>query len=455
VPLPGPRPGPRHGPRPGQQLGARPHVAAAPTPPQHSDAAIAEAAAFGRVEPDGTVLVKEDGTERAVGQFPGVPEAEALALYARRFLDLQAQVELFEARLEGLAQREIDQTLSSLKQALAEPAAVGDLPGLRARYREVKAHASQVRQRMEAERAEAKAKALEERTALVARAEKIAAAPTDKVNWKQATGQLKEVLEGWQEAQRSGPKIDRAAEDELWKRFSHARAVFDRNRRAFFSDLDKRQGATKLAKEQIVQEAEKLSNSQDWGNTGREFRTLMDRWREAGRLGRKEDDALWERFRAAQDRFFNARDAIHAANDAERASNLEAKLAIIAEAEKLVPVTDLKAAKRKLRELQDRWDKVGHVPRKDMDAVEARMKAVEETVRGEEDRSWRKSNPETIARVSSMTSQLEALIEGLERKLLKVEATGDQTAIQALKLDIAGRKEMLETLRSSAQRGFE
>jgi hypothetical protein len=401
------------------------------------------------------VFVREGKAERAVGQFPGVPAAEALALYAKRYLDLEAQVDLFEARLEQLTQKDIDQTLSTLKQALAEPAAVGNLAGLREKYRAVKAHASSVRQRIEAERAAAKAKALEDRAALVAEAEELAEQHPEQINWKNASTRLREILDTWRVAQRSGPKVDRAAEDELWKRFSHARATFDRKRRAFFAELDKRQGATKAAKEKIVEEAEKLANSQDWGNTGREFRNLMDRWRAAGRLGRREDNALWEQFRAAQDRFFQARDARHAANDAEREANLKAKLEIVEEAEKLLPVTNLKAAKAKLRELQDRWDKIGEVPRKDQDRVERRMKAVEDTVRSEEDRNWRRSNPETIARMDSMTSQLEAVIEGLERKLTKVRATGDQTSIAALEEDIRGRKLMLATIQESAKRGFE
>jgi hypothetical protein len=442
---------PRPGPRPGA---AAPAAVAPPPPPKHSDAAVEQASTWGRVDPDGTVFVREGKSERAVGQFPGVPAAEALALYAKRFLDLEAQVDIFSARLEQLTQKDIDQTLSSLKQALAEPAAVGDLGTLREKYRAVKAQAGAVRQRIETERAAAKAKALEERTALVDEADQISERDSDNVNWKQASGRLREILDSWREAQRSGPKIDRAAEDELWKRFSHARAVFDRKRRAFFAEMDKRQGATKLVKEKIVEEAEKLSASQDWANTRREYRDLMDRWRVAGRLGRREDDALWERFRGAQDKFFKAMDAQHAANDAERDANLKLKLEIIEEAEKLVPVENLKQARAKLRDLQDRWDKVGHVPRKDMDRVEGRMKAVEDTIRAEEDRNWRRSNPETIARRDSMTSQLEAVIDGLEKKLVKVRGTGDETSILALEEDIKGRKVLLETLRRSAGSGW-
>ncbi|MDR1823777.1 MAG: DUF349 domain-containing protein [Bifidobacteriaceae bacterium] len=447
APKPVPRPIPRPGPRPG--AAARPAVAPIIAPPVYEAEDIAKASEFGRVEPDGTVLVREGKTERAVGQFPGVPAEEALALYAKRYLDLLAQVELFGARVETLTQKDIDQTLATLKTALQEPAAVGDLAALRERYRAVKAQAAAVRQRIEAERAAAKEQALADRTAMVEKAEALAAQPEAQINWRQASADLRDLLDGWREAQRSGPRIDRTVEDELWKRFSHARTTLDRKRRSFFAELDKRQGSARAAKEAIVAEAEKLATSQDWGETGRAFRGLMDRWREAGRTNRRDDDALWERFRAAQEAFFSARDAHHAANDAEREANLAAKLAVLEEAEKLVPVTDLQAAKAKLRDLEDRWDAIGHVPRKDMDRVESRMKAVEDAVRAAEDQAWRRTNPETQARVDSMTSQLEAVIAGLEKKLVKVKATGDQAAIKALEEDLRGRRELLETLKQS------
>jgi len=428
--------------------------ASPPPPPTHSDQDILEASKWGRVDADGTVYVKDGSTERPIGQFPGVPSEEALALYARRFLDLRAQVDLFNTRLDSLSQKEIDSTLSQLKQALAEPAAVGDLDGLREFYRATKAHAAEVRKRLEAERLAVKEQALQDRIALVEQAEELADAESGQVNWKQAGIQLRETLETWKNAQRSGPRIDRAVEDELWKRFSHARTTFDRKRRTFFAELDKRQGTAKATKERIAQEAEKLATSTDWGQTSKAYRDLMDEWREAGRTNRRDDDALWARFRGAQDQFFQARDAHHAASDAERLSNLQAKLEVIEQAETLLPIKDLAAAKAKLRELEDRWDGIGHVPRRDIDRVEGRMKAVADQVRTAEEAAWRKTNPETQARADSMTSQLEALIEGLKRKLTKVEATGNQAAIDALRSDIAGREQMLEQIKASAERGW-
>ncbi len=70
-----------------------------PAPPDLTPAEEAAAAAFGRVDADGTVWVTEAAGERVVGQYPGADPAEALALYVRRYADLRATVLLFETRL--------------------------------------------------------------------------------------------------------------------------------------------------------------------------------------------------------------------------------------------------------------------------------------------------------------------------------------------------------------------
>ena len=80
----------------------------------------------------------------------------------------------------------------------------------------------------------------------------------------------------------------------------------------------------------------------------------MRQWKAAGAAPKDVDDELWKRFRAAQDTFFGARDATNAALDAEFAANAEVKEAILVEAEALLPITDLDAAKKSLRDLADR-----------------------------------------------------------------------------------------------------
>lgn len=386
--------------------------AAAPEPEIDPQEAM-DAAKWGRVDGEGKVYVQDGGTEREVGQFPDAPIAEAMAFYVRRFLDLKATVDLFATRLPQLSVREIDSTLASIEESLKEPAAVGDLDGLRARFAALRAVAAERRQAVTAERAAAKEQALKDRTALVERAEAIAAQDPARTQWKSSGAELRELLEQWKGAQRRGPRLDRPTEDGLWKRFSHARTTFDRHRRQYFSELDAKQAKVKAAKEALIKRAEELQHSTDWAGTSQKYRELMEEWKKAGRASRKEDDALWARFRAAQQVFFDARHAKDAAVDAEFAENLKVKEALVAKAEALLPIKDIKAAKKALRPIQDAWEEAGRVPRGAVRRIEGRMRAVEDAIREAENAEWRRSDPETKARAEGLAGQLEDSIAEL------------------------------------------
>ena len=452
-----PKPGGTPAPAPAQpappmgQPGA--HASAAPVAPAAPAAldpqAVAAAAAFGRVDEEGNVFVREGEAERRVGQVPAVPAEQAMDLYIRRYLDLDAQVALLETRVRTAAIKDVDKSIASLTEGLAEPAAVGDIAALRTRLAAIEETAAGRRAEAEAERAAARARALAEREEIVAAAEAVAAQDPRRTQWKQSGEKLRTLLGTWQQAQKRGPRLERPDEDALWKRFSHARTTFDRHRRQYFSELDAKQGEAKAAKEALIARAEALSSSTDWGRTSGEFRRLMDEWKAAGRANRKEDDALWARFRAAQQAFFDARNAVNAATDAEYAENLKVKESILVEAEKLVPVKNLGAAKSALRDLQDRWEQAGKVPRADIQRVEGRMRKVEQAVRDAEDAEWKRSNPETQARADGMAAQLEAAIAGLEADLDAAKAEGDERKIAAAQEALDARHAWLTQVRAA------
>jgi hypothetical protein len=447
-----PRPRPTPGPSP-VAAATTPVAPVVPVTVPDDSAEAAAATAFGRVDEDGTVYVREAAGERAVGQFPGATADEALALYVRRFLDLQAKVVLFEARLTAtdLAVKEIDQTLTRLTEETAEPAAVGDLDGLRARLEALRATAAERRAAVEAERAAARQEALAARTQIVERAEKIAGTDPARMQWRPAGEQLRTLLEEWKEAQRSGPRVDRTSEEALWKRFSHARTTFDRERRHYFAELESRNAGAKATKEEIVREAERLQTSTDWGATAGQYRDLMARWKSAGRASRADDDALWARFRAAQDTFFHARDELNAATDREYGANLEVKEALLAEAEAIDVSKGLGQAKAALRSIQDRWEAAGKVPRGDIQRVEARLRAVEGTIRDADQAEWRRTNPETRARAEGALAQLENAIAQLEADLAKAQAGGDSRKVADAQAALDARRAWLEQVQRAAQ----
>jgi hypothetical protein len=278
----------------------------------------------------------------------------------------------------------------------------------------------------------------------VEEAESLATVPAERTQWRADGQRMKDLFEQWRAEQRGPTRLDRRSEDELWKRFSHARTAFDRKRRQHFAHLDQQQEEAKAAKTALVTQAEALQSSNDWGATAATYKRLMDQWRAAGRASRKDDDELWSRFRAAQDAFFAARHAVQAEQDAEFAANLTVKEGLLAEAEALLPVTDLAAAKAALRSIQDRWEAAGKVPRADIDRVERRMRAVEQAVRDREDERWQRTNPEARARAQSAVDQLQAGIADLSADIERARARGDERRLRDLETALAARREWLE-----------
>lgn len=403
---------------------------------------------FGRVDEEGRVWVKDGEAERQIGQFPAEVPENPLNIYVRRYLDIAAQISLFAERLPRLAEREIDQTMKSLREQVREPAAVGDLPALREKVAHLQEKADKRKEEAARQRAEAKEEARKSREQVVVRAEEIAAQDSARTQWKHSGQELRDLLDEWKRLQHAGPRIDRGVEDELWKRFAAARSTFDKKRRAFFTELDATQAQAKAAKEKLIAEAEALSDSTNWGETTRAYRDLMTRWKAAGRASRREDDALWQRFHRAQQKFFDARNAQNEAVSALEGENLAKKEALLVKAEALKELTDVDEIKSRLRPLQEQWDEIGHVPRTDIDRVERRMRAVEDHLRGLEEEIWRKSNPETKARAEGMAGQLKDLIDQIKAEIAQAEADGDSKKAEELQESLKAREAWLKQVES-------
>ena len=395
---------------------------AAPAATTYTEAQVKEAETFGRVDENGTVFVKEGDVEREVGQFPDVSKEEALALYARRFLDLKAKLDALAARLKSsnIKSREIDETMKMLADETDSPAVVGDLAALKAQYEDLKVKAEAKKTELAEARKAAVAAAVAGRTAIVEKAEALAAGLGDNTNWRSTADKFRALFDEWQAHQRNNVRIDKKDADELWKRFSAARTTFNQSRRKWAQARDNERSQAKAAKEAIIAEANEIKNSTAWGEPSRQFNELMDRWKKAGRAGRNEDDALWARFREAADTFFNARQADREQISADEKENLAKKEELLKKAEALVPVADEKAAKQArqaLAAIQDEWDQIGYVPRDDMRRIEGRLDEVDKQIKSVEEAAWKQSDPEADARKSSFEEQLNAQLAELDTKI--------------------------------------
>ncbi|MDP9396359.1 MAG: DUF349 domain-containing protein [Actinomycetota bacterium] len=381
---------------------------------------------WGRVDDEGTVWVRTREGERAVGSYPGASPGEALAYFGRKYEELAGQIELLEQRLRAtdVSSKDASAALEKLRAAVPQARAVGDLDALAARLEGLQALVEERRLAGEAARARAREQARAEKERLVTEVESLAQSTA----WKVAGERLRTLLDEWKAA----PRLDRRSDDELWKRFSAARSAFDRRRRAHFGALETQREEIRGRKERIATEAEALAGSTDWAATAARYRALLEEWKAAGRGARTTDDTLWARFRAAQDSFFAARTAASRERDAGLHGNLEQKEALAAEAEALLPVRDLRATKRTLRAIQQRWEAVGPLPRDARDRVEGRLKKVEAAVRSAEQDEWRRANPESRARAESAVAQLETAIRQYEAQAAAARAAGqDRKAVEA------------------------
>ncbi|WP_238654179.1 DUF349 domain-containing protein [Rothia uropygialis] len=411
---------------------------------------LEEAKKFGSVGEDGHVYVEVRGENIPVGAFPDATEDEALAYFARKFAEVETQISLLEDRVsQGTDAASVSRTIGSLKEQVAARGMVGDIADLEKRLDALEQAASRLTEEQEREAAAAKERARTEREAIVKAAEDVAEQDPAQTHWKNSSARMNDLFNAWKTAQKEN-RLHKSVEDELWKRFRNARTTFDKHRRAYFSQLDQDNAKAKKAKEGLIAEAEALSGSTDWGETSIKYRDLMDRWKKAPRASRKEDDALWARFRAAQDVFFNARAAANEETDREFAENLKVKEALLERARAILPVKDPDVAKAKLAPILDEWDRAGMVPRSDLRRVENELKKVQDAISEAEQAEWERTNPETQARANSMVAQLRQSIAGLEDELAAAEAKGDSTAIAKAQEALDARRKWLDQVESAS-----
>jgi hypothetical protein len=367
---------------------------------------------FGRVDADGTVWLIGSAGERVVGSWQAGDTEAAFAHFGRRFDDLSTEIALMEERLAAGTgdARKIRATAAGLADTLATANVLGDVDALAARLAGIAEHAEATAAADRSRRDEHRAAQTARKETLAAEAEELANTSTQ---WKVAGDRLRAILDEWKTI--SG--LDRKTDDALWKRYSAARETFNRRRGSHFAELDRERAGAREAKERLCVKAEELVDSTDWGATSAEFRKLLADWKAAGRTARDVDDALWHRFKAAQDTFFKARNAATSERDAEFQANATAKEALLAAAEKL-DTSNHEAARSALRSIAEKWDAIGKVPREQSAELERRLRAVEKKVRDAGESDW--ADPQAQARAE----QFRERAEQFERQAQKAEAAG-------------------------------
>ncbi|MGV9253416.1 DUF349 domain-containing protein [Streptomyces sp. NPDC003697] len=393
---------------------------------------------WGRVDETGTVYVRTADGEQVVGSWQAGSPEEALAYFERKYEGLVVEIGLLEKRVRttDLSAKDAQAAIDHLRDQIDAHHAVGDLDALRARLDQLVRTVEARREERKAQRARQADEARHAKEALVDEAEELARSD----QWRVAGERLRALVDTW----KGLPRLDRKSDDELWHRFSHARSAFSKRRKAHFAQLDAQREEARKTKERLVAEAEALSESTDWGVTAARYRELMAEWKAAGRAQREHEDDLWNRFRGAQDVFFAARSAVFAERDAEQAENLKLKEELAQEAEKLLPITDLKAARAAFRSINERWEAIGHVPRDARPRVEGRMQTVDRAIQEAEETEWRRTNPEARARAEGLTGQLQAAVDKLRGQIEQARTQGNTSRADKLERELEGRQALLD-----------
>jgi len=286
---------------------------------------------------------------------------------------------------------------------------VGDLPSLLARVEVLLDKTAAAVEEHKAVRAAQREEHVAQLTALAEEAEALAGSSS----WKDAGERLRTLGQDWKRV----TGVDKKSADALWERVAAARARFGERRTTHFGALEQQRGVSQERKEKLVKAAQALSSSTEWKATADRYKQLMADWKAAGRAPREVEDSLWDAFKGAQDVFFQARTASFSVQDEEFRGNQKLKEDLLVEAEALAVPT----GKARLRQLQEKWEEVGKVPRDVMRSLEDRMGAVEEKFRASADTVHVQKTESTFV------LRLREKVADLEGKLDKARAAGRPT----------------------------
>lgn len=263
-------------------------------------------------------------------------------------------------------------------------------------------------------------KNLELKTELCAAAEELCGQPlTTRKEWNKASERLLEIQKTWKTIG-FAPKKDN---NRIYERFRTACDKFFEAKRAFYAGVKTEMEHNLQLKNELCEAAEALSESEDWKATTEELIALQARWKAVGAVSRRHSDAVWKRFRAACDKFFERKAAHFSGVDSEYEANLQKKLALLDE----MAAADVAAGGFEvIRDFQRRWGEIGFVPIKQKDAIQKRYKAVVDglfdTLRGSErDRSMNRFRDKVSALKASGDRRLHSERERLYNKVRQME----------------------------------
>lgn len=183
--------------------------------------------------------------------------------------------------------------------------------------------------------------------------------------WDQATRRVMELQQQWRTFGFASRKMNKA----LFARFRELCDKFFAAKAEYFQNTREELASNLARKTALADRAEALMDSEDWKEATEQFVAMQKEWKTIGTVAKKHSDAVWQRFLAACDHFFDRKKKTGSGTRRVENENLAAKRAVIEELAGITAETPREEALARLRELQDRWKEIGHVPFREKDKV--------------------------------------------------------------------------------------
>ena len=232
-------------------------------------------------------------------------------------------------------------------------------------------------------------KNLEVKEQFCAYAEKLAENP----NVVEAFRELQKLHEQWKEF---GP-VAKEYRDQIWDRFKAATAVINKKYQAFFEGIKEQQADNLVKKTALCEKVEEIAerevtNSNEWNAFSKEIEDIQKEWKTIGFASKKDNQKIYDRFRAACDKFYGRKRDFYTEYKDSINTNLEKKIALCEAAEALKSSTEWKKATDQFINLQKQWKEIGAVPRKKSEQLWKRFRAACDEFFAERDKNAKPEN---------------------------------------------------------------
>lgn len=248
---------------------------------------------------------------------------------------------------------------------------------------------------------------------IIAKAKELA----DSKDLNKVQDEFNALMDEWKAAGRAGRDTD----DALWKEFQDVRDVFYQRKHEAWELMQDQFEKAKTVKEELIQKAKALAESEEWKQTSDELKALMDEWKAAGHAGNRVDDALWHEFNEARQAFYTRRNEHYDQMQAKRDENYQKKLALIERAKAILAEDDFSRENTaKMKELTTEWKKVGFCGREHDDIVWTTFRSVNDDYFAGLKKAGEERQANWIKRMEDARAKKMSLIENQKRQIRRL-----------------------------------